>query len=306
MITKLLLLGCGDIAIRLSKALSSEDIQCFGMRRDITKLPEHITGIEQDFSSPQGLTTQINQGFDIVVMTLVPADRSESAYHQIYVDGLERIMTAMEEATYLPKLVIFVSSTSVYAQNHGEWVSEQSPTEPTRYSGQAIASAEARISRSTLPSCVVRFSGIYGPGRRRLIQQVIDGDRGEKDLGYSNRIHADDCAGVLAHLIKRHTKCEPLEKLYLATDSEPVKLKEVKQWLANVMGLNSPPVNSKSKLASDQKSYPQNKNNFDNSYRNNKRCSNKQLLNSGYQFRYPTFREGYTELLKEDGLLKVK
>lgn len=292
MTTKLLLLGCGDIAIRLANTLSNTEIQCFGMRRDVTKLPENIQGIQQDFTSQQGVGSQLNNGFDIVVITLVPEERSDEAYRKIYVDSLETIVRALEAATSPPKLVLFISSTSVYAQNKGEWVSELSSTRPETYPGQHIKSAETRLLNSSLASTIVRFSGIYGPGRRRLIQQVINGDRGENDRGFSNRIHADDCAGVLEHLIKKHIDHQPLEKIYLATDCQPVRTKQVKQWLANSMGLDTAPLqdaNASSALRDM-----------------NKRCSNKRLLDSGFNFSHPTYRDGYTCLLDEEGLLKIK
>lgn len=292
--TKLLLLGCGDIAIRLANVLPSTTIQCFGMRRDISKLPGNIQGIQQDFTSLQGVSGEFEKDFDIVVITLVPGERSDEAYRKIYVDGLEAIVGSLEAMNKPPKLVLFVSSTSVYAQNKGEWISESSSTLPATYSGQYIKSAETCVLSSSLPSTIVRFSGIYGPGRRHLIQQVIDGDRGENDCGFSNRIHADDCAGVLAHLIQKHLNHQGLDQIYLATDSLPIKTKQVKQWLATAMGLertSSQDVKQKHKSDSSLTGI-------------NKRCSNKRLLDSGFQFSHPTYRDGYTGLLNEEGLLK--
>jgi len=295
MITKLLLLGCGDIAIRLANILSNTEMKCYGMRRDISKLPGNIEGIQQDFTSLRGFNRQLEKGFDVVVITLVPSERSEEAYRKMYVESLEAMVRSLESTTISPKFVLFVSSTSVYAQNKGEWISELSPTSPVTYSGQCIQSAETCILSSRLSSTVVRFSGIYGPGRRRLIQQVIDGDRGENDNGFSNRIHADDCAEVLGHLIKKHLNDQTLEKIYLATDCQPVKTKQVKQWLAGTMGLE----------ASSSQSLKKSRKGNSSISGINKRCSNKRLLDSGFKFSHPTYKDGYTCLLAEEGLLKI-
>src|SRR5690606_26465334 len=98
---------------------------------------------------------------------------------------------------------------------------------------------------------------------------------------YTNRIHSEDCAGVLAHLIERKVTGEALEGLYLASDCEPVRLFELKQWLAEQLGM---PITAPARVVSS----------------GGRRCSNRRLLDSGYRFIYPSFREGYTQQLKMD------
>jgi hypothetical protein len=95
---------------------------------------------------------------------------------------------------------------------------------------------------------------------------------------YTNRIHRDDCAGALRHLLGVAAP----EPLYVAVDSEPAQDVEVMRWLAGTLGAPPPRPARAGELPAA---------------RSNKRCRNDRLLSSGYRLRYPTFREGYTALL---------
>ena len=210
---------------------------------------------------------------------------SDAGYQQAYVNTVKNLLRGLALHKRKPRLIIFVSSTSVYGQKHAEWVDECSLTEPSTYSGKRLLEAENLLFNSEYPSCCVRFSGIYGPGRRRLIEQVVAGHGAAKTpVLYSNRIHADDCAGVLAFLIERQEH-HSLEPIYLATDCEPSPLYDVKQWLAQQLHLPEDHLQPKP-LA--------------RTVRSSKRCSNARLVESGYQFRYPTYKDGYRAVLAGD------
>ena len=53
---------------------------------------------------------------------------------------------------------------------------------------------------------------------------------------YTNRIHRDDCAGLLAHLLALP---EP-QPLYLGVDHDPADLRDVYLWLAEQLGAPPP------------------------------------------------------------------
>ncbi len=312
------MIGCGDIGIRLANELAQQQlihnestfknnqsvntetqntIELYGLRRNIDLLPEPIQGIVCDLNTITDLSECFDSSsniYDIVVITLVPNERSDDGYRRAYVENLEKIINGLESAIIPPKHIFMVSSTSVYGQQNEQWVDEESETEPTHFSGCRVLQGEQRLAESKISSTIIRFSGIYGPGRLRIIQQVNNGDW-ESELnnkneaaksGYSNRIHADDCAGVLAHLIKKQMLGEKLENCYLATDCEPVRLNEVKQWIAAQFGVTKS--KSKGLLENNKETVMR---------RNSKRCSNKKILESGYQFKYPTFREGYGQVI---------
>src|SRR5690606_33565116 len=110
------------------------------------------------------------------------------------------------------------------------------------------------------------------------------GEWRETDNKYSNRIHSEDCAAALAHIIEAKLKGAPQENLYLANDDEPAPLTEVKAWIAKRMGMEVPPDYVAGAPAKGR------------------RCSNRRLRESGFAFRFPTFREGYAMMLPPDEL----
>jgi nucleoside-diphosphate-sugar epimerase len=288
---KIALLGFGDIANRLSTHLN--DYHLVGVKR--SSISHSTVKIETANCCDQ---TQMNQvmstGFDVLVITFTPTEMSDEGYKQGYVTPVNTILAALDSQTVKPRLIIFVSSSSVYAQQDGSWVDEHSPTEPDSYSGRRLLEAEKCIADSGYPYCHVRFSGIYGRGRGRLVEQVLDGKGTPAEpVVYTNRIHADDCAGVLAHLINRQKsnrhKTQPIENIYLASDHQPAPLHEVKQWMREILDLPNDHFKQDALLTP-------------RTLRSNKRCSNQRLLDSGYQFTYPSFKEGYKPLITNQPL----
>ena len=276
---KLLIIGCGDIGQRLARQLDPNRYAIIGLRRyppaDLPYLKYHIC----DATRADQLDPIVKEGsFDVIVISMTPAERSDAAYQLAYVRTCFNLVAGLKQHRQPPRLVVFVSSTAVYAQNDDSWVDEQSPTEPDSFSGKRLLEAEQIIRQSGLAHCIVRFSGIYGPGRNRLIEQVKQG-HGLASRHYTNRIHADDCAGVLAHLIEQPR--QDLASIYLASDSSPAPMSEVMSWMARQLDVGDLP-------APDAVNE-----------RGNKRISNRRLLESGYTLRYEDFRRGYAVLLRE-------
>lgn len=292
----ILLLGFGDIAQRLTKRLGqnpSNNYSITGVRRSKMDSEHSDTAqvntvqldmVQADVRDETMMTSLLQKTFDVIVVTMTPSEMNDEGYRQAYVETSQVLLQTLEAQSYQPRLIIFVSSTGVYGQQNTEWVDEHSATLPSVYSGKRLLEAEQLFLKSKIPCCIVRFSGIYGPGRQRLIEQVIAGHGAAKEpVLYSNRIHADDCAGVLAHLIEKQ-KRDKIESLYLATDCEPVPLYDVKQWLAGQLALSENHLQPKP---------------LGRTLRSSKRCRNTRLLESGYQFIFPTFRDGYRSVLKK-------
>ncbi|QFT86723.1 NAD dependent epimerase/dehydratase family protein [Halomonas sp. THAF12] len=284
--TTTLILGCGDIGTTLGRELKADGHKVIGVRRDAAKLADSgLKAVSADLGDAAALAELPDAE---VLVYVVSADRfEEEAYRAAYPDGLKAVLAEFGARRHPPKHVFFVSSTSVYAQQGGETVDEASPTEPGGFSGALMREAEQALIDHDLPGTVVRFSGIYGPGRDRLIRQVGEGRiAAATPPMYSNRIHRDDCAGVLAHLIGRAQAGESLHELYLASDCEPAPLHEVMAWLAKQLKVE----------ATETIQSPLRR-------RASKRCDNARLIESGYRFRFPTFREGYLQVLREGGYL---
>lgn len=277
---QLLIVGCGDIGRRFAQFLPQVQYEVTGLRRRVQENTSFVQYQSGDVTDKAQLAQVLAKGFDVIVITMTPAERSDAGYERAYVQTCRNLVELLQQAEHKPRLVIFVSSSAVYAQMDGGWVDEESPTEPDSFSGKRLLEAEQIIRSSGLPATVVRFSGIYGPGRNRLIEQVRQG-KASSSAHITNRIHADDCARVLAHLVGLNRAGQKLDNIYLASDSAPTPMIEVVSWLAQQM-------NSEDFLSPDAVNE-----------RGNKRCSNKRLLDTGFEFRYPSFKEGYGDVLQK-------
>ena len=119
---KVLFVGFGDLAGRCAEALIAHGHDVYGLgRRKQPPLPD-VHWIQADVAASKGLETLAGGYWDIVVVTLTPGERSEQAYHSVFVEGLRNLLGVLDQAP--PGLLLFASSTSVYSQHQGEWVDE--------------------------------------------------------------------------------------------------------------------------------------------------------------------------------------
>jgi len=283
-VARVLIAGCGYVGAALGSALVSEAHTVWGLRRRPVSLPRGIIPITADLglaASLEGLPDAI----DTVFYMASPGGSDDALYRATYVDGLSNLLAALGRHHQRPRRIFLVSSTAVYAQDDGSWVDESSPTEPTHFSGRRLLEAEAVLRSSAFAATVVRFGGIYGPRRVRLIENVRAGRAiyRKSPPQWTNRIHRDDCAGMLRHLMG----LESPAPVYLGVDCEPAEEGAVLRWLAGVLGAPVP----RAVRAGDPA--------LRSTRGGNKRCRNDRLVASGYRFRYPTFREGYQAVIEE-------
>lgn len=276
---RVLIAGCGYVGSALGELLASEGHSVFGLRRDPASLPPSITPVVADLSCTIASET-LPGALDFIFYTASAGGSDDAAYRSAYVDGPRNLLEALAPQQTNVRRLLFTSSTGVYAQMNGEWVDETSPTEPESHTGCRLLEGEKVMLEGPVPATVVRLSGIYGPGRTRSIRRAIDTPVDDGPPNYTNRIHRDDCAGALRHLMLLP---EPAP-LYLATDHEPTDRRTVSEWLSKRLGRPLPEASPTDDSGRR---------------RTNKRCSNARLLASGYEFRYPTFREGFAKLLDE-------
>ncbi len=276
-----LIAGCGDVGSRAGQRLAAVGHRLWGLRRRALALPAPLQTLAADLADPRALQRALDGlNFDYVLYSAAADEFSESAYRRIYVDGLRQLLAALEQP---PRLLLFCSSTSVYHQADGEWVAEDSVTEPSGFSGRCMLEGEALLDGRA--ASVLRLSGIYGPGRTGLLQRVRGGAPCPRQPPlYSNRIHSEDAAGAIAHLVARAEAGTAAPARLLLSDSEPAPLREVVDWLAGELGVAPPPDSGDADASSSRP-------------RGSKRCRNTALLATGYQLRYPSFREGYGELI---------
>jgi len=275
---RVLVAGCGKLGGSIASALLDQ-AEVFGLRRNAHKVPEGVTGISADLTRPATLQGQLPDRLDVVIYCLTPSSYDEDGYRSAYVTGLANLLKEIGNQSI--KRLIFVSSTSVYAQDDDGWVDEASPTTPARFSGQQIIAGEQTALNSNHPATIVRFSGIYGPTRQRFLEEVLEGRMNPKSPApFSNRIHEVDAARVVVHLTERALAGKPLEPVYIASDCKPVRLDEVVEWIREQIPCKAPKAQARR-----------------GGRAGSKRCSNRRLLESGFAFRYPDFRAGYREMI---------
>jgi nucleoside-diphosphate-sugar epimerase len=277
---RILIAGCGYVGEELANLLLADGHDVWGLRRNPRSLSGGIDIIAADLAQPEDLR-DLPEGLDAVFYLVSPNGSEDALYRRAYVDGLRGLIAALHQKQQKPRLV-FASSTAVYDQSDGDWVDESSEATPDHWSGKRLLEGE-QIALQAFPSAtVIRFGGIYGPRRTSMIDSVRSGRavyRADRPQ-YTNRIHRDDCAGALRHLMK----LENPDSIYLGVDSEPAEERTVLLWLAGVMGSPEPRAAEKKEVSKRP--------------RGNKRCLNARLVQSGYRFRYPTFREGYSAVLE--------
>lgn len=276
-----LIAGCGDVGCRLATQLLAEDWLVYGLRRNISRLPAGVTGVAGDLFGEQSPADWPTEKIDYLVYSAAATEHDEAGYRAAYVEGLQHVLGWLKHHGQQPKRLLFVSSSSVYGQQTGEWIDENSPTEAGGYSGRLMLEAEQVALHSGIPASLVRLTGIYGPGREWLLTQVRRGYRVAIDPPlYGNRIHVDDAAGLLAFLLQADHRGEALHDCYIGVDDAPAPLAEVVDWLREYLGVTE--------WAADA------------SVRRNgsKRCSNARARALGWAPCYPSFREGYTAILE--------
>lgn len=276
----LMIVGCGDVGSRLARQLAARDWRVHGLRRNVAALPLEVLPVAGDLGQLECPDSWPIGKLDYLVYCAAASQHDEAGYRAAYVEGLRNTLGWLQQRGQTPKRLLFVSSSGVYAQRAGEWIDENSPAEAESYSGSVMLEAEQVALHSGISASVVRLTGIYGPGREWLLKQVRDGYRvaSEPPL-YANRIHAEDCAGLLAHLLEADRSGVELEDCYLGVDNDPAALHEVVGWLREQLGVTQWSEEQTVRRAGS------------------KRCSNARARALGWEPRYPSFREGYAAIL---------
>ena len=272
---RILVAGCGDVGGVLASALLQDGHTVYGLKRDVSTLPDGVQPIAADLLDPATLTG-LPQNLDGLVFMPTPARRDQVAYEAIFIEGWKNLWAGLKPA---PARTLLVSSTAVYGESNGGLVNEDTTPEPRGFNGKVLLKMEQNAASFTASLVVVRISGIYGPGRERLIRlAATDGLEVQKFPPYfSNRIHRDDAAAALKHLLEIDTP----EAVYLASDDEPAARYEVVDWLAKIQSCTSP-----KGLTSEKAS-------------GGKRVSNQRLRDSGFNLLYPDYKTGYAAVLKQ-------
>lgn len=272
---RVLIAGCGDVGALLATALLKDGHTVYGLKRDTSSLPIGVHAVAADLLDPATLTN-LPESIDWLVFMPTPAGRTQAAYEAIFIQGWKNLWAGLKQH---PSRSLVVSSTAVFGEDSGAIVNEETDPRPTGFNGKVLLEMEQLASRSTDKLVVVRISGIYGPGRERLIRLAAsDGlEVQQEPPTFTNRIHMDDAAAALKHLLE----IDDPHAVYAATDDRPAPRYEVLSWLAAVQGC-APPRGLR-----------------DESAASGKRVSNQRLRDSGFKLSYPDYKAGYTAVLEQ-------
>ena len=279
---RILIAGCGYVGAAAADLFSANnwEVEAWtasaGSAEELATKPFPVRAI--DLRDPAAVAAAAVKPFDAVLQSASSRGGGVEAYRRIYLDGARNLATVLPDA-----LLLFTSSTSVYAQKSGEWVTEASVAEPERETGRVLRETEEFVlARGGI---VARLAGIYGPGRSALLRKFLAGEAVIEDPPrYINQAHRDDIASALFLLIQQ-TLAGGLpadeRRVYNVADGQPITDRECYEWLSAEFDRPLPPL-----AASPVERKRGN---------SNKRVSSEKLRRCGWVPRFPTFQAAMRE-----------
>ena len=283
---RLFCFGCGYSARVFARRFAAQGGSVAGTCRTEEKAAGlRAAGIEAFiFAGNEPLPESALQGITHLLISTPPGEAGDPALaaHQ---EILRKLVPGIEWAGYL-------STTGVYGDRKGGWVSEDTPLDPAVARSDRRAAAEVAWSdfarASGLPLHIFRLAGIYGPGRNQL-KGVMDGTakRIVKEGQIFSRIHVEDIATVLEASMARPNP----GAIYNVCDDEAAPAPEVVAYAAQLLGKEPPP-----EISFEEANLPPMAASF---YMASRRVSNRRIHEElGVELAYPTYREGLKALLE--------
>jgi nucleoside-diphosphate-sugar epimerase len=276
----LLSLGHGYSARALTAALLDDGWRVIGTTRHADKAEAlRAEGVTPVLWGPNPVRAAVAQATHILVSAGPDTDGDPSL--KIAGEAIAARARALEWVGYL-------STTGVYGDHKGGWVSEDTPLTPSTGRGRARVAAEAAWRAiPDLPLHIFRLAGIYGPGRGPFAKvRAGTAQRIVKPGQVFSRIHVDDIAQVLAASIARPNP----GAVYNVCDDDPAPPEDVIAHAATLLGLPVPPAIpfDKAQMSPMARSF----------YAESKRVSNARIREElGVTLHYPDYRTGLAALL---------
>lgn len=279
---RLLIVGAGYTGERLATAARQAGFEVVGTHRQ----PEarSATGPWLPFDSREGLLPDPASLSGIThLFVTVPPDGQGG-------DPALRLLAPLLRQGPL-QWVGYLSTTGVYGDTAGAWVTEEAPTPARAGRSRARLEAEQAWQASGLPLQIFRLPAIYGPGRTpfRALRA------GESRLIHKpgqvfSRVHVDDIVGAVLHCLALPAADRP--PLLNVADDCPCSSSETLSYAAHLLGWRLPPLERyadiEASLSPMARSFWQ---------ENRRICNRKLCIELGYPLRYPTYREGYFSCL---------
>lgn len=231
------IVGCGYVGRRVARAELAEGRRVGALARSAESAARlaapGIGGVRGDLDDPASLVSLPVGGACVYYFAPPPSSGASDP-------RLGRFLAAL--AAPWPERVVLISTSGVYGDCHGAWVSEERAPHPETDRARRRLDAERRLlawgQARGVPVVILRVPGIYGPGRlpvKRLRAQepVLR----EEDSPWSNRIHVDD----LVRACLAAARCGRPGAVYNVSDGHPGTMTDWFNRVADALGLARPP-----------------------------------------------------------------
>jgi len=233
---KAIIAGCGYVGLATARRFAAAGWEVIGLTHSTESVErmnaEAFAVVACDITDRDQLAGHVQlRGADVVLHCASSGRGGAEQYRNIYLNGAQNLAEVLR-----PTRLLFTSSTSVYAQTSGEWVSEESSAEPFRETGQILRATEELVLAAG--GTVTRLAGIYGPGRSVLLRRFLAGEAVIEGDGsrWINQAHRDDIATALLHVAEAG-----LNGIFNVCDDTPMTQRAVYEWLAAHFGKPLPP-----------------------------------------------------------------
>lgn len=282
--------GFGDLGREAGRLLAEAGLHVVALKRTpdagAAGVAVHAVDLREPFRLPP-----LPELPAAVVIAVSPGRHDPDDYQATYVGAVQHTLRALQASGAKPKLVLFVSSTGVWSESADLWISEDTPARPDSWTGETMLRAEQALFAGAYPAVALRLGGIYGPGRYMLVRKaeaILAGREPMPAPAYTNRIHRDDAARMIAFLVNRALAGAALDRVYTGVDNEPSLNVDVLGYIAGLLQGQAP---GETDIAA--KAPPP------NVAVGGKRVSNARIRALGFQFGYSDFRSGYAAVLKD-------
>lgn len=187
------------------------------------------------------------------------------------------------------KWITYLSATSIYGDHNGEWVNENSKTNPISNNGIARLKAEnawfSLEKSKKIPIQIFRLSGIYSNEKNILIRLKSGGVKLiNKKNHFFSRIHVDDISNILFKSLSKFKSGE----IYNLSDDKPSTSEEVTLFGAKILNIENIEKIEVDQIKSEM---------LKNFYNESKKVSNKKMKSYfDYNLKFPSYIEGLNHI----------
>lgn len=237
-----LIVGCGHVGRRVAVSLHARGQHVTGLVRSTTSAAQlrelGIDALCLDLDDDASPIPRSGKFGGVCYLAPPPSTGVQDTRMRGFLESLDK--------TSPPRRIVYISTSAVYGDCRGDWITEEQPLQPATDRGRRRLDAERQLqawaARHGVEWVILRVPGIYGPGKLPLerLRKGLPVLR-EAEAPYTNRIHADDLATIcVAALDSDHHNT-----VYNVSDGHPSTMTDYFFRVADAAGLPRPPVVSR-------------------------------------------------------------